>query len=136
MTSFGFLPAHHLQLHPPAVSTAWCRGSTGQCSPGVLALSRVGHPHPSRTGSRSIFLRNGVPQYDTPRLITRSGHRSQISALASQPEAIRLAPKSRKRDDAALAMARDIDRNELEAQLKHDMPVLSDLRGGSLACNS
>jgi hypothetical protein len=95
-----------------------------------LALSRVGHPHPSVTGSRSINCKKGVPQYDTPRRTTRIGQRSQTAALAVQSTAVDVMPTPRKRADAALAIAREIERNELLWHVKQAMTVLSDQWAG------
>jgi hypothetical protein len=84
-------------------------------------LARVGHPHPSVAGSRSIFRKNGVPQYDTPRLTTCIGQRAQISSRATQSTATFPPLISRHRADAAFAMAEEMDRNEFELQVKHAM---------------
>ena len=118
---------HHLQLHLPSTrsAAAW-RRVIGQCSAGDRALSRVGHPHPSMTGSRSTCRRNGVPQWLTPRLITRSGHRSQISARVAQSALVDNAPVRLSRAAAALAMAQEIDRNALDVQVAQGMTILSD----------
>lgn len=83
------------------------------------------------TGSRSIFCKNGVPQYDTPRRMTRIGHVSQIAARDVQSTAVAPMPIRRMRAEAALAMAREIERNELVWQVKHAIKSLSDERGGS-----
>jgi hypothetical protein len=105
--------------------------STGQCSSGNLAFSRVGQPHPSTAGSRSTTCKNGFPQYDTPRRTTRIGQISQIAARCAQSTAVAPIPIRRIRADAALAIAREIERNELVWQVKQAMSLLSDECGRS-----
>lgn len=99
---------HHLQSQSRwlAIRAARWWTLTGQCSPGARALSRVGHPQPSITGSRSSLSSSGVPQYDTPRRTTRSGQRSQIAARAAQWGATAASPSVRQRAAACLAAPR------------------------------
>jgi len=81
------------------------RESSGQCSPGVLALGIVGQPQPSFARSRTGCSSNGFPQYDTPRRTIRIGQVSQIAARFDQFSSTRSEPRSRRRDFAAFAAA-------------------------------
>ena len=62
-----------------------------------------------------------MPQWETPRTTTRSGHRSQTAALAAQFASVRSTPTRRTRAAVALAIARLIDRNGPVWQVKQAM---------------
>ncbi len=56
------------------------------------------------------------------------GHRSQTAARAAQLGAVSCNPICRRRDEAALAIAREIDRKDVGRQPKQAMHLLSDER--------
>jgi hypothetical protein len=63
--------------------------------------------------------------------MTHIGQVSQTAARAAQSGDAEVIPSRRMRADAPLAMAREIDRNELGRHEKQAMPLLSDRWGSS-----
>jgi hypothetical protein len=115
-----------LQVQPSGSFRAarWVQ-SRGQCSSGALAFSLVGHPQPSSWGTRSIFCRNGRPQYETPCRTTRKWQLSHRLARRLQSVDSRNIPICRSCAAADLAAARLSAANTLPQQERASMRILS-----------